>query len=331
LSPMRDKIGWGILGAGKIARRFAADLVQVPGARLVAVGSQSADRASALAREFGLDEPGNDYASLVRHPEVDVVYVATRHPGHFPAARLALEAGRAVLCEKPLTMNGAEAKQLVDLARRRSRFLMEGMWTRCFPLMRQAREMAASGALGDVRRLDVDFGFHAEFNPEGRLFDPAKGGGALLDVGVYALSLASLFFGAPRRATGQAWIGKSGVDEQIAMVLDYPGGQLAVLMAAVCLETSKETTLWGTLGNLRIHAPFWKPHTMTWTRADGSHELISSPYRGHGFQFEIEEVMRCVREGAGESPCMPLDESVAVQQTMDQLRAQWGLRYPMES
>jgi predicted dehydrogenase len=201
------------------------------------------------------------------------------------------------------------------------------MKTRFFPAMVQVRERIAAGVIGEPRMLHADFGFRTGFNPEGRLFNPDLGGGALLDVGVYCVSLASLFFGEPNRVTGLATLGETGVDEQSAMILGHPNGALAVLSTAIRTATIHEATLFGTDGWLRIERSAWGPKAYTLSK---DNERIEVPTEGNGFNFEAAEVQRCVRAGLLESPALPLDESLAIMRTMDRLRAQWGLRYPME-
>jgi predicted dehydrogenase len=327
-SPLR----WGIIGPGKIARPFCEGIQRLPDARVTAVGSRSPDRAAGFADAFNIPGRHGSYEELVRDPDVDAVYIATPHPMHRDCMLLAIRAGKPVLCEKPFTVNAAEARQVVTAARAAGVFVMEAMKTRFFPAMRQIRDRVAAGDIGEPRLLQADFGFRAGFDPAGRLFDPALGGGALLDVGVYCVSLASLFFGGgPEQVTGLAHLGETGVDEQAAMVLGYSGGRLAVLSTAIRTSTANEVTLFGTEGWIRIHRSAWGPRAYTLYRAgqkDG--ELVEVPTDGNGFDYEADEVARCLRAGTQESDLMPLDETVQVMETMDRLRAQWGLRYPME-
>jgi predicted dehydrogenase len=207
---------------------------------------------------------------------------------------------------------------------------MEAMWTRFLPLMRRFRDLVADGAIGEPLLLTADFGFSHGGGPEHRLFDPALGGGALLDVGVYLVSLSSMLFGAPDRVSGLAHLGPTGVDEQVALILGYPGGQLAQLSAAVRTRTPQEVTLMGTDGWIRIHPIWWKPTRMTLSRPGEPDEAFEIPFAGNGYNYEAAEVMRCLRAGELESPILPLDATLGVMRTLDEARAQWGLRYPME-
>ena len=323
-------VRWGILGAGSIARRFSEAIRTLPDARLAAVGSRDQAKADAFGDTFDIPHRHGSYEAFVQDADVDVVYVATPHNFHREHSILALRAGKAVLCEKPFTINAREAEAIVRVAREQKRFLMEAHWSRFFPLMARVRELVADGAIGEVRMVQADFGFRAGVNPEGRLFNPALGGGALLDVGSYTVSFASMLLGTPDRVTGMAHLGETGVDEEAAMILGYPGGKLALLSTAVRLNTPHEATVMGTDGRIRIHSPWWNPKALTLSRGGKDDERIEMPYEGNGFNYEAAEVASCLRAGKLESDIMPLDETVSMMRTMDEIRAQWGLKYPME-
>lgn len=328
-SPTRP-VRWGILGTGSIAAKFATGLAALEDAALVAVGSRSQAGADAFADRFAVPRRHASYAALLADPEVDAVYIATPHSLHYENMLACIEAGKAVLCEKPFTLNAAQARAAVAQARHRGVFLMEAMWTRFLPLFVELRRLLAEQAIGELRLLQADFGFRTGFNPQGRLFDPALGGGALLDVGVYTVSLAHMLFGAPVHVTGLAELGATGVDEQSAYVLGYDGGQLAVLSSAIRTNTPQEALVAGTEGSIRIHSPWWRGERMTIRRTGADEQVIERPYTGNGYNYEAAEVGRCVRAGMTESPIMPPDETIAVMETLDRLREQWGLRYPGE-
>lgn len=327
---MNDTTRWGILGTGKIARQFAAGLKHLPDARLMAVGSRAAEPAEVFGEEFAVPHRHPSYEALVSDADVDAIYVATPHSCHRENTLLALAAGKAVLCEKPFTINAREAEEVVAFARTKKLFLMEAMWTRCFPLMAKLRELLAASIVGEVRMLTADFGFRAEYLEEERLFNPAVGGGALLDVGVYPVSLASMIFGTPTRIVSHAQLGKTGVDEEAAIILSHTQGQLAVLSTAIRVDTAQEAIIMGTTGRIRIHSPWWRPAALTIARDGRPDEAMEFPFAGNGYQFEAAEVMRCLRAGKLESDVMPLDETFAIMRTLDVIRAQWGLRYPMD-
>jgi len=325
-----DTIRWGILGPGSIAHQFASGVKELPDAKVVAVGSRDGAKAIAFADTFSIPNRHASYQALVEDPEVDAIYVATPHPFHKEHCLLALNAGKPVLSEKPFTINHAELTEIVDTARKNDLFLMEGMWSRFFPLMGRVRELLAEGAIGEVRLLEADFGFRAGVDPNGRLFAPALGGGALLDVGVYTVSLASMFLGSPDRITGLATLGETGVDEQAAMVLGYPNGALAMLSTAIRTNTPHKATLNGTDGRITLQSPWWKLDRALVSRNGKPDEEIHLPYEGNGFNYEAAEVGRCLRAGKKESAIMPLEESLSIMATLDTLRGQWGLKYPME-
>jgi len=262
--------------------------------------------------------------------QVDAIYVATPHPMHKANTMLCLAAGKAVLCEKPFTINAPDAREVIAFARERGVFLMEAMWTRFLPYMVKLRELLAGGAIGPVRMIAADFGFRAGFDPAGRLFDPNLGGGGLLDVGVYPISLASMILGAPAEIASLAQLGPTGVDEQAAFVFKYAGGEMAVLYTAVRTLTPMEAVIMGADGHIRLHSPWWRGTTMTLHPAGAEPEVIELPPEGNGYNYEAAEVGRCLREGAAESPVMGLDETISVMETLDRIRGQWGMTYPME-
>ena len=327
---MTEPIRWGILGTGNIAHQFARGLADTPDATLVAVGSRSIDTANTFADEFDIERRHPTYEELADDDGVDAVYVSTPHPFHRDNSILLLEHGKAVICEKPFTINAGDAKAVIDVARQRDVFLMEAMWTRYLPAVVRARELIAEGAIGDVRLVQADFGFRAGINPEGRLFNLALGGGALLDVGIYVISMASMILGPrPSRVASTTQIGETGVDEQSAFLLQYPGGELAVLSCAVRTGTAVEARVFGTEGSILLHGPFFKCGALTVKRG-GEEEHIDLPLEGNGYNYEAAEVGRCLRVGLKESDVMPLDETLALMELMDSIRAQWGLSYPME-
>jgi predicted dehydrogenase len=256
-------IRWGILGTGAIARLFARDLARLPDARLVAIGSRSVERAEAFGKELGVPHRYGRYADLVEAPDVDVVYVATPASAHRDNMLLCLEAGKALLCEKPFTVDAREAREVVTAARRSGVFVMEAMWTRFLPAMVRLRELLAADIVGDLHYLVADLGAPPDPEPEPRLVRRELGGGALLQRGIYLISLASMLFGRPDRVTSLGDFGAHGVDEQSAVLLGYPGGQLAMLLCSMRARTSREATVVGNTGYIRIHPPVNCPSGLT--------------------------------------------------------------------
>lgn len=327
---MTGKINWGILGAGNIARKFAAGLQAVTGSELLAISSRSIEKAQEFAKEFNIPKAYGSYEEMVKDPGIDVVYIATPHTFHKPHTLLCLNNGKAVLCEKPFGVNAGEVEEMVQCARKKRLFLMEAMWTRFLPVMYKVREWIANGAIGEVRILTADFGFRTSINAEWRLFNMKLGGGALLDVGVYPVSLASMIFGgAPEKITGMANIGETGVDEQAAMIFGYRNGELAVLHTAIRTNTFHEARIMGTKGSITIPY-FWRATSATLITDGGNKETVEIPFDANGYCYEAREVERCLKEGKLQSDLMTWDESISVLRTMDKLREQWGLKYPFE-
>lgn len=323
-------IRWGILGPGRIAKKFAIGLQSVPDAKLVAVGSRTAGRAAVFAAEFKAPYAYDSYEAMVANPEVDVVYVATPHPMHLEAALLCMKAKKAVLCEKPFTINVRDSQELIDCARREKVFLMEAMWTRFLPSIVQVRDWLARGLIGEPRMVMADFCFRTDWNPAGRALNPHLGGGALLDVGIYPLSFASMVFGGPPvTITGQCHFGETGVDEQSAMVLSYQSGALAVLACAVRTQSPHDARILGTEGSIYLPG-FWHATEATLVLPGKETKTVTPVRIGNGYNYEAVEVGRCMRAGLMESPVMPLSETLTTMRTMDELRRQWGLVYPQE-
>lgn len=328
---MDERIRWGILGTGAIAKQFAKGLEVLPEAELAAVGSRAQETADAFGDQFGVPNRHASYEALAADASVDAVYVATPHSLHRENSIMCLRAGKAVLCEKPFTINRKEAEAVVAVAREEGVFLMEAMWTRFLPVMGRVRGWIADGAIGEVTMVSADFGFRSTpDSAKSRLYDPALGGGALMDVGVYTVSLASMVFGRqPARIAGMAHIGELAVDEQAGMVFGYEGGEMAVLYTSIRNRTPHQAYVMGTGGMIHLHPPFWRGTEAMLFSGNGE-EAVELPYEGNGYNCEAEEVMRCLREGKAESAVMPLDETVAIMETLDRVRAQWGLKYPME-
>lgn len=330
---MAEKMRWGVLATGGMAAAFTADLVDLPDAEVVAVASRTAEPAKAFAERFGIPRAYGSWEELARDEEVDVVYVATPHVAHRAAAGLCLEAGRDVLCEKPFTLNVREAAELVALARERGRFLMEAMWMYCNPLVRRLKGLVDDGAIGEVRTVQADFGLSGPFPPSHRLRDPALGGGALLDLGVYPVSFAHLLLGEPSGVTAHAALSAEGVDLQTGMLLSWESGAQALLHCSIVGGTGVTASVTGSAGRIDVPGGFFSPERFVLHR-DGREpqEYALDPADGpHGtFRHEAAEVMRCLRAGERESPLVPLDGTLAVMRTLDAVRDRVGVRYPGE-
>jgi predicted dehydrogenase len=326
---MAEQIGWGILATGLIARIFAKDLALVPDAEIVAVGSRTQESADAFGNEFGVPRRHGSYQALVEDPAVDVVYIATPHPGHHATALAAIEAGKSVLVEKPFTMDAAEATDLIDAARAHDVFVLEAMWTRFLPHMVRIREILAAGTLGDIVSVTAEHGQYFDHDPEFRLFAPELGGGALLDLGIYPLSFASMVLGEPRQVTAVSDPAFTGVDAQTSMILQYGGVAQSVLTTTSYAVTENAAAINGTKARIEIAGTFYVPTTFRVVDREGQLlETFDQPDQGRGMQHQAVEVHRCLRAGLRESPVLPLSETLSIMQTMDEIRRQIGLTYP---
>ncbi|MFJ4520090.1 Gfo/Idh/MocA family protein [Streptomyces sp. NPDC088810] len=336
----KQSVRWGILATGGIAAAFAADLVGLRDAEIVAVASRRQESAEAFAERFGVERAYGDWESLATDPDIDVVYVATPHSAHRAAAGLCLEAGRNVLCEKPFTLNLREAEELVTLAREQDRFLMEAMWMYCNPLVRRLKALVDDGAIGDVRTVQADFGLAGHLLPEARngalppahrLRDPALGGGALLDLGVYPVSFAQLLLGEPDGIAARAVLSEEGVDLQTGALLSWDDGALASVHCSIVGGTGVTASVTGTRGRIDVPSGFFHPDRFVLHR-DGRdpEEFAADPADGPrtSLRHEAQEVMRALRAGEKESPLVPLEGTLAVMRTLDAVRERIGVRYP---
>jgi predicted dehydrogenase len=322
---------WGILATGRIAGAFVADLRDVPGASVVAVGSRSAGSAERFVAGHGLEgaRPHASYDALVADPDVDVVYVASPHALHLEHAMLALAAGKHVLCEKPLVMNLDEAEQLVAAAREADRFLMEAMWTACHPVIRAVVEGLGEGRFGIPRQVHASLGFRVEASPDDRMLDPALGAGALLDMGIYPLTLADLVLGPAERAAAVATLDGRGVDLDVAVATQHVGGGLGALTASMTSASPRTAHVATDTGRIDLPASFHHPAYATWTPVAGDPERIEGvePVIGTGLGNEALHVARCLRDGVRESPLVPHAMSLRLAELMDDVRRQVGVTY----
>ncbi|MEH7883824.1 Gfo/Idh/MocA family oxidoreductase [Bacillus sp. JJ1609] len=328
---MGDKIiKWGILGTGGIASAFAKDLAFAKNTEKTAVGSRTKESAAKFAEEHGVSRAYGSYEELVQDSDVDAIYIATPHPFHKDNVLECLRAGKAVLCEKPFTINSEELEEIIQVARDQELFLMEAMWTRFLPPIVKVREWIDSGKIGEVLLLKADFGFRATWDPEWRLLNPALGGGALLDVGIYPVSFASMIFGTnPEKILSSAHIGETGVDEQFSIIMSYPSGKTATLNGAFRVSLNNEAYIHGTEGSIRIPS-FFSAKSATLYKDGEEVETFNDDRKSAGYAFEIEEVGKCLNQGLLESTVIPLEESLEIMKLMDEIRGQWGLKYPFE-
>jgi predicted dehydrogenase len=312
---------WGILGTGLIAHTFASDLRLTESGAVAAVGSRSQSSADRFADEFGVERRHSSYESLVADPDIDVVYVATPHPMHCDNAVLALRAGKPVLVEKPFAMNAQESIEMVKVAREMGLFAMEAMWTRFLPHIAVIRDWIKRGVLGEIVTVMADHGQWFAEDPEFRLFAPELGGGALLDLGVYPVSFASMILGAPDRIVALIDPAFTGVDAQTSMLFGYESSAQAVLTCTLRAKSPTRAAIVGTNARIEIDGRFYGPASVTLIPRSGEPTRVESDHEGHGLRHQADEVARCLAAGELESPLMSLDESISIMQTMDAVQA----------
>jgi len=329
---MTDTVRWGVLATGKISTAFARDLALVPGAELAAVGSRRPEAAEAFAAEHGFRRAHGSYEALVNDPDVDVVYIGTPHALHLEDATRAFEAGKHVLCEKPLAMNVREAEEMVAAARRHDRFLMEAMWTACHPVVRTVVDGLRDGRFGEPRQVHADLGFVVQAPAGDRLVETALGAGALLDMGIYPLTFAHLVLGPAEQLTATASLAPGGYDQDVAIAGRHAGGAVSALTCSMTSWSPRTASVATTTGRLDLPADFHHPTHALWREGRGEPERIDAtePVIGRGYGNEAAEVQRCLREGLRESPLVPHEQTLTLLRQMDDVRRQVGVRYPAD-
>ncbi|MET0813496.1 MAG: Gfo/Idh/MocA family oxidoreductase [Microbacterium sp.] len=321
---------WGILGPGGIARAFASDL-RTAGLDIVAVGSRSADTAGAFAAEFDVPHVHASYEALVGDPDVDIVYIATPHPFHAEQAILALEAGKHVLVEKPFTINAAEAAAVRDVARAKGLLAMEAMWTRYLPMMVRVREIIADGTLGDIRAVTADHTQKISSDPGHRLNALELGGGALLDLGVYPVSFAWDVLGEPASVSAAGVLGETGADAEVATIFTYASGAIATTLSTAHSAGPNTAHVIGTEARIDIDEVWYNQTSFRVVAPDGSVlESYDTRIDGRGMQYQALAAEKHVADGSLDSDVLPIDETVAIMKTLDDVRAIIGVRYPTE-
>lgn len=325
------QVRWGIIGTGNIARRFASDFCYAKSGELRAIASRDKSSADAFSADFDIELAFVDYFSLINSHEVDVVYIATPHTSHYDLTKACLLAGKAVLCEKPLALNAIQSKELYDLAAEKNIFLMEAMWTRFNPVIEQVIEWVEEGEIGELHSIQASFNFVAPTDPNHRLLDPKLGGGALLDIGIYPVFLAQLFFGKPDFIQNQAVIGDTEVDIFEQILLGWENGQLASLEASLISCNPNRATFSGSKGYIEIDSEWFKAKSCRMVSSEQQERVIEFDFPGEGYQFEVDEVNRCLIEGLQESPNHSRQDSLELIATLDEIRQDIGLSYPGEA
>lgn len=325
------RIRWGILGTGSIATTFATALKNMDDSIITAVASRNYERAKEYAKRFDIDKSYASYEDLALDPDIDVIYIAVPHTEHKSMASLCIRNKKAVLCEKPFTINGRDTEKLISLAEENKVFLMEAMWTKFLPANHIVKEWIKEGRIGKVLHIKAAFGFRANYDPKSRLYNPSLGGGALLDVGIYPISYTTFLLDKkPVKIISSAVIGESHVDEQNVMIFQYEDGVIADLSSAISAEIGNDALIVGEKGIIRVDG-FWRAES-AWLY-DNNYECIDKfkePFRINGYEYEAAEVNRCLREGLTQSPLNTLEDTLCNMRLMDEIRSQWGLAYPQE-
>jgi predicted dehydrogenase len=326
-------IRWGILGSGHIAKKFASDLLLVKDARLVAVGSRSAAGAASFAEAFPVQYQHDSYEALAANPEVDVIYIATPHNLHCENTLLCLEHGKAVLCEKPFAMNGRQTKAMIDLAREKKVFLMEALWTKFLPQYNKVQELLKEGTIGDIKSVLVNFGFRPVAPVNSRLFDPALGGGTIMDIGIYNVFMALSVLGKPDVIEATMTPAATGVDEQCAVLFRYHNGAMAQLFSSFFTDLPIEADICGTQGRIKLTSRFFDARAQIewYTGRMDTRQLIEVPQEpGNGYQYQARHVNECLQQGLTESPVMRFEDTLTLMEMLDKIRQVAGIRYPAD-
>lgn len=329
-----ETIRWGILGCGRIARKFAADLSYVAEAKLVAVGARNLETAQKFALDFPCPHVHGSYEALASNPEVDVIYIATPHAFHHEHTLLCLNHKKAVLCEKAFAINQGQVKEMVELSRKNKVFLMEAIWSKFLPQYEKVMELLSAGALGEIRNVLINFGFIPQPPVPPRLFDPALGGGSLLDIGIYNVFFALTFLGRPDVIEASMTPSPEGVDIQCAMLFKYNNGAMAQLFSSLSSNQATEADICGSKSRIRLTSRFYGPSATIelFTGREESKKLIAfHKETGGGYQYEARHVGDCLRKGLVESPIMTHADSLLLMETLDRIRHAAGIHYAADS
>ena len=323
---MAKKVRWGIVGLGKIANKFAADLLLSENAELHAVASRDQGKANDFATLYHAKKSYDSYKKLAKDPDVDVVYIATPHVFHYENTLMCLDNGKHVLCEKPLGMNAIQVGEMLALAKKKDLFLMEGIWTRFHPSTQKVLDLIKQETIGEIIHLRADFGFAAAFDTEKRLFNKLLGGGSLLDVGLYPVYLSLQLLGKPQSISAQARFTETGVDDFCTMTFNYGNNVKSQLESSLAINTSTKAYIVGIQGTIKIHSRFHECKRISLFK-NGEEQVFDFEMKGNGYIYEIEEVNRCISQGNTESEKLPLSFSLTLSQTLDSVLNEIGLEY----
>jgi len=326
---MKKIWNWGIIGPGNIAHRFAEALLDIPDACLKGVASRSESRAKSFATKYNVDKFYSSYANLASDPDIDILYISTPHSEHFEHALLGLQHKKAVLCEKPMTINRQQFLKLRDVAKQNNTFLMEAMWTRFLPTILRVEELVKEGVLGEILKIDAEFCFKADYDIQKRSFNRQLAGGSLLDIGIYPLFLCLLLLGNPQYIDAKAILDPiTKVDQTCFMELKFANGAYANLTSSFMFHRDIKAEIWGTKGNITIQPKWFAPTYLTLNLLHTKPQDLEFEYTSNGYDFQALEVMKCLRAGKIESDLMPHSLSLKLIELLDTIRDKAGISYP---
>ena len=323
---------WGIIGTGVIARKFAGTIarMQPEGESLIAVSSRTLESAEAFQKEYNALRAYGTYEAMMADPDVDAVYIATPNTLHFENARMSLLAGKNVLCEKPFTINAKQSRALYALAREKNLFIMEAFWIRFLPALQKLQQVIASGEIGEIRHMRSDYGFIPRETHSVRKRTATLGAGALLDIGIYNLGFAHMVMdAAPVHIESTVRRNEYGTDDFSAVLLEYPGGRSAAVATAIGMDMPRQAAIFSSEGEITL-PDFQMADHFHVRRYDGKEYDADMPFDINGFEYQIREVNRCVHQGMNTSDILREQDSMAVMETMDALRASWGIKFEGE-
>lgn len=327
------KIRWGILGCGRIAGKFASDLKYVNDAALIAVASSDKEKGDAFAKQFTCKYSFDNYLQLALCNEVDVIYIATPHSHHHEHTLLCLENNKAVLCEKAFAINSRQAKEMIDASRKRKVFLMEALWTKFLPHYNKLQELLANNTLGDIKAMQVNFGFKLADNAPQRLLDPALGGGTLLDIGIYNVFMALAVLGKPDGIEATMVPSKKNIDEQLSVLFTYNNGAMAQLLSSFTTNLPTQAEICGAKAGITLTTRFYEPSARIelYHEIKGERKIIAVEKEdGFGYLYEARHVNDCLKKGLTESPVMTHADTLLLMETMDAIRKIAGIKYAVD-
>jgi predicted dehydrogenase len=322
-------MNWGIIGLGKISNKFATALKSVPDANIYAVASRSQAKADDFAKVHEAEVAYGTYDKLFQNENVDVVYIGTPHVFHAKNAITAMQNGKHVLCEKPISVNRKLAQQMFDCAKANNVFLMEALWTRFVPSFIEAKRLIQNGEIGEVKSIIADFGFRSNAEPSSRVFNPKLGGGSLLDVGIYPIFLALNILGKPNVIKAVANLNEQGTDDTCGILLQYEN-TVANLTSSLITNQKVEATIFGTTGTLQLNNRFHEPTSISIIRNLKVEKTLEFEENSNGMQHQIHEVHHCINHKKIQSEMMSWNDSLLLQEVMDEVRKQIGVKYEQD-